>query len=124
MRPRQNGRHFPDVIFIWIFLKENVRISMKIFLKFVPRGSIYNIPAMVQVMACRLLSTKPLPEQMLAYYGLLGNLNRNSTILIQENSFENGVCQNGIHFVQGEMSYTSMSSNNVYLPNSILIGKS
>ena len=24
LRPRQNGRHFPDDIFNWIFLNENV----------------------------------------------------------------------------------------------------
>ena len=33
------------------------------------------------------------------------NLDRNYTIFIQENSFENVFCQNGGHFVQGEMSY-------------------
>ena len=32
------------------------------------------------------------------------NLNRNSIIFIQENSFENAVCQNDGHFVQGETS--------------------
>ena len=31
------------------------------------------------------------------------NLNRNYIIFIQENAFENVVCQNGGHFVQGEM---------------------
>ena len=36
MRPRQNGRHFPDDFFKGIFLNENVRISIKISLKFVP----------------------------------------------------------------------------------------
>ena len=30
LRPRQNGRHFPDDIFTCIFLNENVRISIKI----------------------------------------------------------------------------------------------
>ena len=29
------------------------------------------------------------------------NLNRNSIIFVQENAFENVVCQNGGHFVQG-----------------------
>ena len=29
-RPKQNGRHFPDDIFKWIFLDENVWISIKI----------------------------------------------------------------------------------------------
>ena len=40
LRPRQNGRHFPDDIFKWIFLKENVWISINISLKFVPRVQI------------------------------------------------------------------------------------
>ena len=52
-RPRQNGRHFPEAIFKWIFLNENVWISIKISLKFAPRGPINNIPALVQIMAWR-----------------------------------------------------------------------
>ena len=61
-------------------------------------------------MACRLFGAKPLPEPMLAYCQLDSweqismDLNRNSTIFIRGNSFENVVCQNGGHFVQGEMS--------------------
>ena len=47
LRPRQNGRHFPDDTFKHIFLNENVRISIKISLKFVPKGPINNIPAFV-----------------------------------------------------------------------------
>ena len=47
LRPRQNGRYFPDDIFKRIFLNENVPISIKISLKFVPMGPIKNIPALV-----------------------------------------------------------------------------
>ena len=47
LRPRQNGRHFADDIFKRIFLNENVFISIKISLKFVPKGQINNIPALV-----------------------------------------------------------------------------
>ena len=36
LRPRQNGCQFPDDIFKYIFLNENVKISIKISLKFVP----------------------------------------------------------------------------------------
>ena len=57
LRPRQNGCHFPDNIFKCIFLIENVWISVKISRKFVPKDPINNIPALVQVMACRLFST-------------------------------------------------------------------
>ena len=47
LRPRQDGRHFPDDTFEWIFLNENVEMSIKISLKFIPRGPINNIPALV-----------------------------------------------------------------------------
>ena len=53
LRPRQNGRHFADDIFKCIFLNENSRISIKISLKFVHKDPINNIPALVQIMACR-----------------------------------------------------------------------
>ena len=42
------------------FSCENVRISIKISLKFVPKGSIINIPALVQIMACRRIGDNPL----------------------------------------------------------------
>ena len=65
LRPRQNGHHFLDDIFKCIFLNENVSISIMISLKFVPRGQINNIPALVQIMAWRLHSAKPLSEPMM-----------------------------------------------------------
>ena len=65
LRPRQNGRHFPDDIFKWIFLNENVWISINISLKFVPRGPINNIPTLVQVMAWRRPGDKSLSEPMM-----------------------------------------------------------
>ena len=64
LRPRQNGRHFPDDI-LWIFLNENVWISINISLKFVPRGPINNIPTLVQVMAWRRPGDKPLSGPMM-----------------------------------------------------------
>ena len=65
LRPRQNGRHFADVISKCIFLNENVWIPMKISLKFVHKGPINNIPALVQKMAWRRAGDKPLSEPML-----------------------------------------------------------
>ena len=65
LRPRQNGRHFPDDIFKCIFLNENEWISIKISLKFVPKGQINNIPSLVQIMAWRRLGVKPLSEAMM-----------------------------------------------------------
>ena len=51
---RQDGHHFPDGILKWIFLNEIIWISIKISLKFFPRGPINNIPELVQIMAWRL----------------------------------------------------------------------
>ena len=65
LRPRQDGRHFSDDIFKCIFLNENVWISLKIWLKFVPRVPINNISAMVQIMAWRRSGDKPLSEPMM-----------------------------------------------------------
>ena len=62
---RYNGRHFPDAIFKWIFLNENVWISINILLKFVPRGPINNIPTLVQVMAWHHPGAEPLSEPMM-----------------------------------------------------------
>ena len=50
LRSRQNGRHFPDDIFKYISLNEIVWISIKISLKFVPKGPINYIPKLVQTM--------------------------------------------------------------------------
>ena len=46
LRPIQNGRHYADDTFKRISLKEIVRISIKISLKFVPKSPIDNIPAL------------------------------------------------------------------------------
>ena len=47
LRPRHNSRHFPDDMFKCIFLTENVWIPITISVKFVPKGPINNIPALV-----------------------------------------------------------------------------
>ena len=65
LRPRGNRRHFADDIFKCIFLNENVWSSIKISLKFVPKGPINNIPALVQIMAWRRPGDKPLSEPMM-----------------------------------------------------------
>ena len=65
LRPRQNCRRFADDTFKRIFLNENVRISIKISLKFVPKGPINNNPALVQIMAWRRSGDKPLSEPMM-----------------------------------------------------------
>ena len=65
LRPRQNGRHFADDIFKRDFLNENIWIQIKISLKFVHKGPINNIPAMVQMMAWRRPGHNPLSEPMI-----------------------------------------------------------
>ena len=65
LRPRQNGRHFANDMFKCIFLNENVWIPIEISLKFVPKGSINNNPALFQIMAWRRLGDKPLSETMM-----------------------------------------------------------
>ena len=64
LRPRRNEQHFAGDIFKRIFFNENVWISIKISLKFVPNGPINNIPALVQIMAWCRLGDKPLSELM------------------------------------------------------------
>ena len=64
LRPRQDGRHFPDNTFKCIFLNENVIILIKISLKFVAIGPISNIPSLVQIMARCRPGDKPLTEPM------------------------------------------------------------
>ena len=58
-------KKFSDDIFKSIFLNENVWISINISLKFVPKGPINNIPALVQIMAWRRAGDKPLSEPMM-----------------------------------------------------------
>ena len=56
LRPRQNGRHF---------LNDKASISIKISLKFVPKGSIDNSPKLVQIMAWCRPDDKPLSAPMM-----------------------------------------------------------
>ena len=68
LRPRWNEQHFADDIFKCIFFNENDWISIKISTKFVPKGPINNIPALVQIMAWRHSGDKPLSEQWWLVY--------------------------------------------------------
>ena len=65
LRLRQNGRYFPDDIFKWIFLNENVWIWIEISLNFVPKGPINNISALVRIMAWHRPCDKPWSEPMM-----------------------------------------------------------
>ena len=60
----QNGRHFPDDIFKCNFMNEKFCVLIQISLKFVPKGSINNIPVLVQIMAWCRPGNKPSSEPM------------------------------------------------------------
>ena len=62
---RHNGCHFADDIFKCISSNENVWILIKISLKFVLKGPINNIPALIQIMAWHRPGNKPLSETMM-----------------------------------------------------------
>ena len=65
LRPRQDGRHFPDDIFKSIFFNGNMYILIKISLNCVPKCPIDNIQALVQIMPWCRLGDKPLSEPMI-----------------------------------------------------------
>ena len=56
-----------DDIFKCVFLNENVRILIRISLKFDSEVPIYNKPPSVQMVAWRLTGDKPLSEPMMAF---------------------------------------------------------
>ena len=66
--PGQNGRHFADDIFKYIFMKGKFCILIRISLNFVPKGQIDNTAALVWVMAWRRTGDKPLSEPMLIQF--------------------------------------------------------
>ena len=66
--PGQNGHNFPDDIFRCILMNEKFCILIKISLKFVPKSTIDNIPALVQIMAWPWIGDKPLSEPMLTHF--------------------------------------------------------
>ena len=65
LRPRQDGRHFADDIFMCIFLNENCCILIKFSLVYVRKGPTDNDPALVEIMAWRRSGNKPLSKPMM-----------------------------------------------------------
>ena len=61
LRPNQDGRHFPDDI----FLNENAWILINVSLNFVPKVPIHNMLALIQIMAWHQQSDKPSSEPMM-----------------------------------------------------------
>ena len=89
LRLRWKGQHLADDIFKCIFLKENVWISIKISLKFVPKGPINDIPAVVQIMAWCCPGDKPLSEP--AVVSLLMHICVSElTIIVSDNGLSPG----------------------------------
>ena len=76
LRPRQNGRHFTDDTFEHIFLNENVWISIEIPLKFVPKGPINNIPALVKIMTSHYVNQRWLDYRRIYASLCLNELNK------------------------------------------------
>ena len=66
--PGQEGRHFTDNIFSWIFLNEKFCILINISLTFVTKILIDNTAALVWIMAWRRTGDKPLSEPMLIQF--------------------------------------------------------
>ena len=65
LRPRQNDWHFTDNVFRCIFLNKNISILINISLRFVPKGPVNNISALVQIMAWHWPDYNPLSEPMM-----------------------------------------------------------
>ena len=98
LKPRQNGRHFADAIFKYIFLNVNVWISLKFSLTFVPEVLINNIPSLVPIMAWCRPGNKPLSEAML--------IRLPTHICVTRPQWVNG------H--QGDMPYSTINSFTLY----------
>ena len=85
LRPKQNGHHFANNMHVHVhFLNENIWISIQISLKFVPRGPINNIQALVQWMVP--------PRRQLTHWGRATHIcaSVNLTIIGSENGLAPG----------------------------------
>ena len=122
LRPRQNRRHFADDVFKCNFLNENVWISIKISLKFVPKDLINNIPALVQIMAWCRPGDKPLSEPMMVsllthicitrpqWVNILA-VTRNPWYWTSTASFDHTVLSDGIYNSQSVENYGTVNSS-------------
>ena len=108
--------HFIDDIFMCIFLNENVWISLKISLKFIPKVRINQLPALIQILAwCR-------PGNKLSYESMMISLLMHSIYITQlqwvkglyESTYESVNHQIVPRFLK--MAHAIyVSSNNVYI---------
>ena len=65
LRPRLNGCHFADDSSKYIIVKKKCVDFDSNFTEFFPKGSVVNIPELVQIMASRRPGDKPLSEPMM-----------------------------------------------------------
>ena len=83
LRPRQKGRHFPDDIFKYIFFNENIWISIRFSLKFVPKFPIENKPVLVQA------ASHCLNQWWLIYWHIYASIGLNEHQLMADVTNEN-----------------------------------
>ena len=101
LRPRQNGWHFKDDTFRCILLNENVIISIKNSLKFVPTGPFNNNSALVQIMAWRWPGDKPLFEPMMVRSPMHICVTRHQWV---NNGHSSGVEEGKLHMLECKIS--------------------
>ena len=111
LRLRQDGRHFPDDIFTYIFLNENIWILIKISMKLVPKGPINSIPALAQIIAWWRPGDKSLSEPIMV--GLLtyicGTQPQWINLELQENCIS--TCANFMGYIVHMRKYLILSSS-------------
>ena len=103
MKKHKDALRCADDIFKRIFFNENVWISITIPLKFIPKGPINNIPAMVQIMAWRRPGDKPLSDKCwLVHWRIYASLGLNEfTAFISETVCSNFSLTLGLHDIYG-----------------------
>ena len=103
LRPRQMDAIWQMTFsFKCIFLNENIWISIKISMKFVPKGRINNIPALVQIVAWCRLGDKPLSEPMMVSFPMHICVTRPQWVKKSASVY-------GISLIWGNASQTEMS---------------
>ena len=111
------SRRYFQIHFLKNFFNENVWILLKISLKFFPEVRINDIPALVQIMACRQPGDKPLSELPVMMVSLLMNVCVNwpqwvDSIWISQFPEYDNEKQVGEHFVDCDQNIRSSDDVN------------
>ena len=96
--------HLVKKFFKRMFFNENIWISINISLKFDPKGSINNIPALVQIMAWRRPGDKPLSELMMVNLPTHICATRPQWVNFTENRWAGVVDQSALNFTWFNLS--------------------